>query len=104
MGALSALMQMGLFAFDGGAAQKPLYDITTPVFDAVTIHLRPGYTAGGTFVIRARNNAPENVYIQSATLNGKAWESFQFSHEAFAKGGVLELTLGKESNPAWGRK
>ena len=40
----------------------------------------------------------------TATLNGKAWESFQFSHGAFAKGGVLELTLGKEPNPAWGRK
>jgi len=102
MGALSALMQMGLFAFDGGCAQKPMYDITAPVFDAVTIHLRPGYTQGGTFVIRTRNNAPENVYIQSATLNGKPWDSFRFPHEDFARGGVLELTLGKEPNTTWG--
>lgn len=102
MGALSALMQMGLFAFDGGAARKPMYDITAPVFDSVTVHLQPGYTKGGTFVIRAKNNAPENVYIQSATFNGKPWNSVQFSHEAFAQGGVLELTLGKEPNTAWG--
>ncbi len=102
MGALSALMQMGLFAFDGGCAQKPMYDITTPVFDTVTIHLRPGYTKGGTFVIRTRNNTPENVYIQSASLNGRPWNSFRFSHEAFEKGGVLELVLGKEPNTAWG--
>ena len=26
---------------------------------------------GGTFTIRARNNSPENVYIQRAALNGK---------------------------------
>ncbi len=102
MGALSALMQVGLFAFDGGCGPKPSYDITTPVFDAVTIHLRPGYTQGGTFVIRTRNNAPENVYIQSATLNGQPWDSFRFPHEALVKGGTLELTLGKEPNKTWG--
>ncbi len=102
MGALSALMQMGLFAFDGGCASEPGYDITTPVFDAVTIHLRPGYSSGGTFVIRAKNQAPKNVYIQSATLNGKLWNRFRFPHEALAKGGTLELTLGHEPNRAWG--
>ncbi len=33
MGALSALMAMGLFQFDGGCAVHPTYDITAPVFD-----------------------------------------------------------------------
>ena len=102
MGALSALMQMGLFAFDGGCAQKPMMEITAPVFDAVTIHLHPGYTKGGTFVIRAKNSAPENVYIQSATLNGKPLNRFQFPFEVLAQGGTLELTLGKEPNTEWG--
>lgn len=53
-------------------------------------------------MIRTKNQSPKNVYIQSATLNGKLWNSFRFPHEALAKGGTLELTLGHEPNRAWG--
>ena len=47
------------------------YEITSPVFDRVEFRLDPAYAAGGSFVIEARDNSPENIYIQSATLNGK---------------------------------
>ena len=102
MGALNALMAMGLFDMTGGAAQKPQYDILAPIFDKVTIKLNPDYYKGKEFVITTKNQGAENRYIQSAKLNGKEWNSFQFSHEAFAKGGTLELTLGSEPNKNWG--
>jgi putative alpha-1,2-mannosidase len=102
MGALSALMALGLFDMTGGAAQEPHFDILAPVFDKVTIKLNPDYHPGGEFVITAKNNSPENVYIQSATLNGKAWNSFQLPHELFIKGGTLELNLGPQPNKSWG--
>ena len=41
MGALGVLMAIGLFDVEGGAAVKPTYQITVPVFDRVTIHLNP---------------------------------------------------------------
>jgi putative alpha-1,2-mannosidase len=49
----------------------PRYEIFTPLFDKVILHLDSRYTKGGTFTITAQNNSPENIYIQSATLNGK---------------------------------
>ena len=98
----SILMAMGLFDMTGGAAQDPKFDILAPVFDKVTIKLNPKYHKGGEFTIIAKNQGPDNRYIQSAKLNGKEWNSFQFSFADFAKGGTLELELGPEPNKAWG--
>ena len=102
MGALSALMALGLFDMSGGAAQNPAYDLTAPVFDKITIKLNPDYHKGGEFVITTKNQSPENCYIQSAQFNGKEWNSFQIPHEEFVKGGSLELELGPEPNKSWG--
>jgi putative alpha-1,2-mannosidase len=104
MGALSALMAIGLFDMDGGASTRPRFDLTTPLFDKVTIRLHPDYHPGGTFTITTRNNRPDNIYIQSARLNGRPWQSFQLPHESFAKGGTLELELGPQPSATWGRQ
>lgn len=102
MGALSALMAIGLFDMDGGASADPRFDITAPLFDKVAIQLNPDYHPGRSFVITTRNNSAENRYIQSASLNGKPWNCFQLPHGAFTKGGTLELVLGPQPNMAWG--
>ena len=102
MGALSALMALGLFDMSGGAAQNPAYDLTAPVFDKITIKLNPDYHKGGEFVITTQNQSAENCYIQSAKLNGKEWNSFQIPHKTFVKGGSLELILGPKPNKSWG--
>jgi predicted alpha-1,2-mannosidase len=102
MGALSALMAIGLFQFDGGSGLDPHYDITAPVFDKVTIQLSPEYYGGKTVTIIARNQAPENMYIQSATWNGKPHNCSLIAHDQIIQGGTLELTLGPRPNMNWG--
>ena len=102
MGALSALLAIGLFDMDGGASQKPRFDLTAPIFDKVTIKLNPEYHKGGEFTIITKNQSPENRYIQSAKFNGKDHKSFQILFKDFAKGGTLELELGPEPNKKWG--
>lgn len=103
MGALSALMAIGLFDVEGGVSRDPHYDITAPKFQRVTIHLDPRYCKGRTFTITAGPQAPENVFIQSAKLNGEPLQSFRFSHRSLAAGGTLELVLGASPNQSWGR-
>lgn len=102
MGALGVLMAIGLFEVDGGCAEKPVYEITSPVFDRVTIHLDNRYYPGKTFRIVTKNNSAKNMYIQSATLNGEKWNKYWFYHDDFAKGGVLELKMGPKANKQWG--
>jgi predicted alpha-1,2-mannosidase len=102
MGALGVLMSIGLFQMDGGCSIDSKYDITTPLFDEVNIHLNDKYYPGKTFTIKTNNNSKENIYIQSAKLNGKPWNHFQFSHYAFERGGQLELELSSSPNKEWG--
>jgi putative alpha-1,2-mannosidase len=103
MGALGVLMAIGLFSVDGGASAEPVYEITSPVFDRITIRLDPEYYPGKKFVITCRNNSAENRYIQSARLNGESHDRFWFTHEKLVRGGKLELELGPAPNELWGR-
>ena len=102
MGAWYVMSAMGLFEMDGGAAVKPVYEIGSPIFDRVVIHLDPKYYPGGKFVIEARNNSKENIYVQSATLDGKPLEKPWFYHSELVDGGELILELGPEPNKQWG--
>lgn len=104
MGGVSVLMSLGLFSLRGTCAKEPVYEITSPVFDEITIRLDPRYYSGKTFNIRTYNNAKSHVYIQKAALNGAPLEECWFAHRQFAEGGTLELWLGPEPNKTWGSR
>ena len=103
MGGVSSLMAIGLFALDGGSSRDPQYDITSPVFDEVTISLDTDYYKGKTFKIKTYNNSAANCYIQRARLIGKEYNSFRIPHAVFSDGGLLELWMGDTPNKAWGK-
>jgi putative alpha-1,2-mannosidase len=102
MGALGVLMAIGLFETDGGASIHPVYEITGPLFNRITIHLNNDYYPGKTFVISATNDPEKNVYIRKARLNGQNLNDCRFRHDDFANGGTLELELDAKPNKKWG--
>ena len=67
------------------------YWFGTPLFDKVEIEV-----AGGTFRIIAEGNSDENRYIQSITLNGKAYTKGYIEHKDIAAGGELIVRMGSE--------
>lgn len=96
MGSFAALTMMGIFPNPG----QNVYFITPPFFQSVSI---TSPQTGKKATIRNINFDPgyRNIYIQSATLNGKSYTKNWLTHDFFLYGGVLELTLGRtESN--WG--
>ena len=103
MGALGVLMAIGLFDIQGGSSVNPNYEITSPVFDKITIQLDNRYYPGKEIVIETKNNSEENVYIQSVIWNGKPYNSFKLPHSEFIKGGKLVIELGDKPNKEWGR-
>jgi putative alpha-1,2-mannosidase len=102
MGSYFVLMAMGLFEMDGGCSQKPIYEIGSPLFRRIVVHLDEKYYSGRQFVIEAKNDSPENVYIQSATLNGKPLNKPWIYHGDVVRGATLALTMGPEPNIDWG--
>lgn len=78
------------------------YEITSPVFNEIRIHLDPVYFKGKKFVIRTLNNSKTNRYIQKARLNNQEYNQCYLDFKDIVAGGVLELTMGATPNQNWG--
>jgi predicted alpha-1,2-mannosidase len=104
MGAWFVMSAMGLFEMDGGASIDPIYEIGSPIFEKVTIHLDSNYYPGKEFVIEAKNVSRKNKYIQSAKLDGEKLTKPWFYHKQLVDGGSLVLKMGAEPNKKWGSK
>ena len=102
LGAWYVLAAMGLFDVQGGTNITPSYQIGSPKFSKITIKLNPKYYSGKEFVIETENSAPENYYVQSATLNGKPLEDCWFYRKEIMKGGYLKLKMDSVPNTRWG--
>ena len=98
-GQLSAWYIFSAMGFYPVCPGLPIYQIGSPSFDKVTIDLGNGKK----FVVEAENNSDENVYIQSATLNGEAYCNSWISHADLMDGGTLKLVMGPKPNEAWGK-
>lgn len=73
------------------------YEISSPLFEKVTIHLDEKYYKGGKFVIEAKNVSNENRYIQSAKLNGKKLSKPWFYHSELVNGGGTGVDNGEKA-------
>ena len=102
MGGVSALMAIGLFSLKGNVNHDPVYEITSPIFDKITIQLDSRYYSGKEFIINVNNNSKENMYIKQTRLNGRKYNHFWFPHSVFAKGGTLDIDLDSKPNKHWG--
>ncbi len=102
MSAWLVMVAMGLFQTDGGTAANPVYEIGSPLFKQVQIDLGHKFGRGGKFTITANNTSRNNMYVQKATLNGKALNSFKFEASELLKGGSLVLEMGPKPNEHWG--
>lgn len=70
------------------------YVIGSPAFKKMTITLENGKK----FMIEANNNSKQNVYIQSATLNGKPYTHNFIKHSDITAGGILHFEMGDKPN------
>ena len=104
MSAWFVMAALGLFQTDGGCRVDPVYEITAPLFEKVTIDLGEQFGRGKSFIIEAKNVSRKNKYIQSALLNGKPLESFFFPAKSLLQGGKLELVMASEPNENRGIK
>ena len=93
MSSLSVLMKIGLFQMSGGTEENPPYQIGSPLFDKITIHLNNKYYPGKTFIINAKNNSALNTSVVSVDLNGKKIEGMDINHSDLIKGGILTLEM-----------
>ena len=82
---------LGFYPVTPGVDQ---YVIGSPLFKKASIKLENG----NEFVIDARNNNQNNVYIQNAQLNGQGYENNFIDFEEIQKGGKFDFTMSSEPN------
>lgn len=70
------------------------YVIGSPLFRKATITMEDGKK----FIIEANNNDTQNVYIQSATLNGKSFDKNYVQYKDIINGGTLKFEMGSQPN------
>ncbi|HEY3707628.1 MAG TPA: GH92 family glycosyl hydrolase [Terracidiphilus sp.] len=97
-GGMSAFVVFSMMGFYPVTPGIPVYDIASPVFEKVTIHLENGKD----FVILAPGASRQNKYVEKVVLNGKPLDRVWFHHADIAQGGVLELTMGDAPNKSLG--
>lgn len=85
---------MGLYSVCPGTTE---YVIGSPVFPKMTIQLENGKK----LIIEAENNNAENVYIQSASFDGKPFTKNYLQYEDLMNGGTIRYQMG--NTPAFNR-
>jgi predicted alpha-1,2-mannosidase len=97
-GQMSAWYVLSAAGFYPVTPGSTVYAIGSPLFPEVRFNLENGKS----FVVRTVNSSDRNVYIQSATLNGKVYNKSFLLHQDLMAGGELVFVMGSQPNVKWG--
>lgn len=96
MSAWYVLSSMGLYQVEPAGGT---YVFGSPLFGSVTLNVGNGKT----FTITAHHNSKENIYVQSAKLNGQAYTKSYIHFNDIVKGGKLEFFMGNKPSETFGK-
>lgn len=101
LGSWYVLAAMGLFDVQGGACSEPTYQLGSPEFDEITVHLSKFNAKGGKFRILTKGNSADAMYVQNATFNGKPLDRCWLYRDEVFNGGELVLQMGTQPSDVW---
>lgn len=73
------------------------YEIGTPLFPEMRLHLKNGKT----FTVLAPNVSRENIYIQSVKVNGQSYDKSYLTHQQIMDGAIVEFEMGNQPGEIW---
>lgn len=94
MSAWYVFSAMGFYPVDAIGGE---YEIGTPLFPEMKLHL----ANGKTFTVLAPGVSKENIYVQTVKLNGKAYDKSYITHGQIMDGSTLEFEMGNKPATAW---
>lgn len=98
-GGMSSFVVLSMLGFYPVTPGLPLYVIGSPWFKEAKVNLGNGKS----LTIKCENYSPDNKYIQSARLDGKALDRCWFTHEEICNGALLEFVMGNKPNKEWSK-
>ena len=97
-GQMSAWYVLSAMGFYSVTPAADYYVIGSPNLEEAIINLENG----NIFTIKANKLNKKNIYIQSATLNGKPFQKSFIHHSTIMEGGELIFEMGNKPNINWG--
>ncbi|MEE4257353.1 MAG: glycoside hydrolase family 92 protein, partial [Bacteroidales bacterium] len=92
-GQMSAWYVFSALGFYPVCPGSEYYALGSPLVKKARIRLGNGKTLS----ITAENQSPENIYVESVSLNGKLVDGLQISHHDLMEGGELVFEMGAET-------
>ncbi|WP_102797319.1 GH92 family glycosyl hydrolase [Bowmanella denitrificans] len=99
VGQMSAWYLFSAIGFYPVAPGDLIYVIGAPQVPQAAFRL----ANGKTFAMTTEGLSKDNLYIQSATLNGKVLERSYLTHADIMQGGKLHFVMGSVPNSTWGK-
>lgn len=99
-GQMSAWYILSALGFYPVNPANGVYVFGSPEVKEATLNL----DNGNIFKVVAKNNSPENIYIQSVKLNGADYGKSYILHKDILAGGELEFIMGATPNEAFGKE
>ena len=93
-GQMSAWYVLSSLGFYPVCPGDPVYSIGSPSFPEATIHLENGKS----FHITADKAGGDNIYVQSATINGQQQMLPNISHRAIIEGSTLGMVMSNNAS------
>ncbi|WP_133063350.1 GH92 family glycosyl hydrolase, partial [Sedimentisphaera salicampi] len=72
--------------------------IGSPIFEEAEMKLENG----NTFTVEAEDNCKDNIYIETARLNGKPYSKTYLNYEDIQNGGRVSFDMSDKPNKDWG--
>lgn len=94
MSAWYVFSAMGFYPVNPVSGQ---YEIGTPLFPEVKLHLENGKT----FTVLAPAVSKENIYIQSVKIDKKSYNRSYITHQQIMSGSTVEFEMGNKPAQAW---
>lgn len=94
MSAWYVMSAMGFYPVDPVSGK---YEIGTPLFSEVKMHL----ANGKVFTVLAPNVSKENIYIQSVKVDGRPYDKSYFTHRQIMTGATVEFEMGNRPGKVW---
>lgn len=97
-GQMSAWYIMSAMGFYQVNPSNGVFVFGSPLFPRLTVELENGRT----FTVTAEGNSDTNIYIQSASLNGKPYDKSYITYDDIMAGGELHFVMGPTPNKEFG--
>lgn len=94
-GVMSAWLIYGMMGFYPVSPAEPIYTLTSPKFNKITLTLDKKYYPNGELTIES-NASPENIYIKQIYIDEKPYNSYFITHEQLKKAKKIRFELKSE--------